>query len=421
MSSGRNMKQKVYFKTFGCRTNLFDTQVMLAHLKDFEHTCKEDQADIIVLNSCTVTNDADYSARAYAKKMSALGKKVYFTGCGSNSQGLKLFESGHVFGVFGHDAKEQINTLLHAKEGFFHADSLAHVDSSIVPLFVGKTRAFVKIQEGCDFKCSYCVIPLVRGKSRSLPESQILTQCQVLAQNGVLEIVLTGTNVGSYGKETGSNIARLIKNIARLEGIKRVRIGSLEPSQIDAEFLELLDHPILERHLHIALQHSHDSMLKRMRRRNRTHSDRQLLERIALKGFALGTDFIVGHPYESESLWQEALQNFKALPLTHLHPFIYSARAGTLSSTMGARVRGDVAKQRLRTISACVQEKNHAFRMRAQNTPLEVLVESYKDGYYHGSDQYFNPVVISAPRDLRAQWVRLENYQVQRERSYAAL
>ncbi|WP_104757787.1 tRNA (N(6)-L-threonylcarbamoyladenosine(37)-C(2))-methylthiotransferase MtaB [Helicobacter salomonis] len=415
------MKQKVYFKTFGCRTNLFDTQVMLAHLRDFEHTQREDQADIVVLNSCTVTNDADYSARAYARKMSALGKKVYLTGCGAHTQGLKLFEQGHAFGVFGHDRKEQINTLLHAKEGFFHADNLAHVDSSIVPLFVGKTRAFVKIQEGCDFKCSYCVIPLVRGKSRSLPESQILEQCQVLAQSGVLEIVLTGTNVGSYGKETRSNIARLIKRIARIEGIKRVRIGSLEPSQIDAEFLELLDHPILEKHLHIALQHSHDSMLKTMRRRNRTHSDRQLLEKIATKGFALGTDFIVGHPYESEEIWQSALENFKKLPLTHLHPFIYSARAGTPSSTMPERVRGDVAKKRLQSLSACVQENNRAFRTRTQNTPLEVLVESYKEGHYCGSDQYFNPVKIASTQDLRGKWVRLETYQVQKDITYATL
>ncbi|WP_104732130.1 tRNA (N(6)-L-threonylcarbamoyladenosine(37)-C(2))-methylthiotransferase MtaB [Helicobacter salomonis] len=415
------MKQKVYFKTFGCRTNLFDTQVMLAHLRDFEYTQREDQADIVVLNSCTVTNDADYSARAYAKKMSTLGKKVYFTGCGAGTQGLKLFEQGHAFGVFGHDRKEQINTLLQAKEGFFHADSLAHVDSSIVPLFVGKTRAFVKIQEGCDFKCSYCVIPLVRGKSRSLLESQILEQCQVLAQSGVLEIVLTGTNVGSYGKETRSNIARLIKRIARIEGIKRVRIGSLEPSQIDAEFLELLDHPILEKHLHVALQHSHDTMLKHMRRRNRTHSDLQLLEKIASKGFALGTDFIVGHPYESEEIWQSALENFKKLPLTHLHPFIYSARAGTLSSTMPERVRGDVAKKRLQSLSACVQTNNHTFRVRTQDTPLEVLVESYKEGHYCGSDQYFNPVKIASTQDLRGKWVRLDTYHVQKDITYATL
>ncbi|WP_121756388.1 tRNA (N(6)-L-threonylcarbamoyladenosine(37)-C(2))-methylthiotransferase MtaB [Helicobacter felis] len=415
------MKEKVYFKTFGCRTNLYDTQVMLAHLKDFERVESLEEAQIVVLNSCTVTNDADYTARAYAKKVHALGKKVYFTGCGANSQGLKLFEQGHAFGVFGHDRKEQINTLLQTPEKFFYADSLTHVERSIVPDFVGKTRAFVKIQEGCDFKCSYCVIPLVRGKSRSLIEDQILDQVRVLAQKGIVEIVLTGTNVGSYGKETRSNIARLIKRIARIEGIKRVRIGSLEPSQIDAEFLELLDHPILEKHLHIALQHSHDTMLKHMRRRNRTHSDRALLEKIASKGFALGTDFIVGHPYESEEIWQSALENFKQLPLTHIHPFIYSPRSGTLSSTMQNRVNGKIAKERLQVIKTQVQTNNHAFRqhVKAEQHVLEVLVESYKEGLYHGSDQYFNPIEIRAKEDLRGQWIHVSDYDVREDKNYA--
>ncbi|WP_104628921.1 tRNA (N(6)-L-threonylcarbamoyladenosine(37)-C(2))-methylthiotransferase MtaB [Helicobacter bizzozeronii] len=416
------MKQKVYFKTFGCRTNLFDTQVMLAHLKAFERVDCEQEADIVVLNSCTVTNDADYSARAYAKKMHALGKRVFFTGCGANTQGHKLFKSRHVFGVFGHDHKEQIDALLQQEQSFFYEDKQEKLDQGLLQEFIGKTRAFVKIQEGCDFKCSYCIIPSVRGKSRSLPENQILEQCQVLAQSGALEIVLTGTNVGSYGKDTQSNMAGLIKKIAQNTPIKRIRIGSLEPSQMDSEFLELLDHPILEKHLHIALQYSHDSMLKRMRRANRVKSDRALFEHIASKGFALGTDFIVGHPFEDESIWQQAWENFKQLPLTHIHPFIYSPRAGTPSSTMGNRVPGNIAKARLRQIKAQVQAQNLAFRqvLRAQGQVLEVLVESYKEGYYYGHDQYFNPIKIQASQDLCGKWVACRDYEVLEGGNYAA-
>ncbi|TSA87026.1 tRNA (N(6)-L-threonylcarbamoyladenosine(37)-C(2))-methylthiotransferase MtaB [Helicobacter mehlei] len=416
------MKQKVYFKTFGCRTNLFDTQVMLAHLKAFERVDCEQEADIVVLNSCTVTNDADYSARAYAKKMHALGKRVFFTGCGANTQGHRLFKSGHVFGVFGHDHKTQIDGLLQQEKSFFYEDKQEKLDQSLLQEFVGKTRAFVKIQEGCDFKCSYCIIPSVRGKSRSLSENQILEQCQVLAQSGVLEVVLTGTNVGSYGKDTKSNMAGLIKKIAQNTPIKRIRIGSLEPSQIDAEFLELLDHPILEKHLHIALQHSHDSMLKRMRRVNRVKSDRVLFEHIASKGFALGTDFIVGHPFEDEPTWQQAWENFKQLPLTHIHPFIYSPRAGTPSSTMPNRINGSVARTRLNQIKHYVQGNNLAFRqaLRVQGQVLEVLVESYKEGYYYGHDQYFNPIKIQASQDLCGQWVEFRDYEVLEDGNYAA-
>ncbi|CRF40391.1 tRNA (N(6)-L-threonylcarbamoyladenosine(37)-C(2))-methylthiotransferase MtaB [Helicobacter ailurogastricus] len=415
------MKQKVYFKTFGCRTNLFDTQVMLAHLKDFEHTNSEELADIVVLNSCTVTNDADYSARAYAKKMHALNKKVYFTGCGANKEGRKLLENKQVSGVFGHDHKTQINRLL-SQEGFFYEDKQTELESTLLTNFVGKTRAFVKIQEGCDFKCSYCIIPLVRGKSRSLERTHILKQIDLLAQAGILEVVLTGTNVGSFGLDRGDSLAKLVKEIAKTP-IKRVRIGSLEPAQIDAEFLELLDHPILEKHLHIALQHSHDTMLRWMRRRNRTHTDMALLEKVASKGFAIGTDFIVGHPHEDENIWQEALDNFKKLPLTHIHPFIYSVRSGTPSSKMPNRVNGNIAKERLNQIKNCVQNNNLAFRqsLKAQGVALEVLVEGFKGGVYLGHDQFFNPVHLSSQEDLSGRWVVLTDYEVRADASFAAL
>ncbi|WP_163532336.1 tRNA (N(6)-L-threonylcarbamoyladenosine(37)-C(2))-methylthiotransferase MtaB [Helicobacter suis] len=418
------MKQKVYFKTFGCRTNLFDTQVMLAHLKDFESTDHEEEAQIVVLNSCTVTNDADYSARSYAKKATRLGKKVYFTGCGANTQGLQLFQSGHVFGVFGHDHKEEINALLQEKQGFFHEDKQEHLDQILLSNFVGKTRAFVKIQEGCDFRCSYCIIPTVRGQSRSLNQDHVLKQITMLSQAGVLEVVLTGTNVGSYGLDRNTNLARLILKIADSTSIKRVRIGSLEPSQINTEFLDLLDHPILERHLHIALQHSHDNMLRRMRRRNRVSSDIKLLEKIASKGFAIGTDFIVGHPYEDELTWQEALLNFKQLRLTHIHPFIYSVRNNTPSSKMplSVRVPGDIAKTRLDQIKTHVAMQNLAFRqqLRENKEVLEVIVESFKAPYYRGYDQYFNPVKILSKQNLKG-LVCLNTYEVRADANYATL
>ncbi|BCZ19057.1 tRNA (N(6)-L-threonylcarbamoyladenosine(37)-C(2))- methylthiotransferase MtaB [Helicobacter sp. NHP19-012] len=415
------MKQKVYFKTFGCRTNLFDTQVMLAHLKDFERTTSEDLADIVVLNSCTVTNDADYSARAYAKKMHTLDKKVYFTGCGANKEGRKLLENKQVSGVFGHDHKTQINRLL-SQEGFFYEDKQQELEGTLLKSFVGKTRAFVKIQEGCDFKCSYCIIPQVRGKSRSLERAHILKQIDLLADSGVLEVVLTGTNVGSFGLDYGDSLAKLIKEIAKTP-IKRVRIGSLEPAQMDSEFLELLDHPILEKHLHIALQHSHDTMLRWMRRRNRTHMDLALLQKVASKGFAIGTDFIVGHPHEDETIWQEALENFKQLPLTHIHPFIYSVRDGTPSSKMPNRVRGDIAKARLRQIKECVQANNLAFRqnLKDRDVALEVLVEGLKGGFYLGHDQFFNPIRLSSNEDLRGQWVVLEDYEVELDSNFVAV
>ena len=410
---------KVFFKTFGCRTNLFDTQVMRENLKSFEITENEEEADIIIVNSCTVTNGADAGVRSYVNKVHRSGKRVYFTGCGIKTQGKNLFEKDLVFGGFSHMHKEQIDTFLQQGERFFYQEEglESHIDKTIVSEFAGKVRAFIKIQEGCDFACSYCIIPSVRGIARSYREGDILRQVGILAQGGVSEVVLTGTNVGSYGKDSGSNIAKLIKEIAKIDGIVRVRVGSLEPSQIDSEFLELLECDFLEKHLHIALQHTHDSMLAIMNRQNRVESDYRLLEHISSKGFAIGTDFIVAHPGETPQVWQEALENLRTLPLTHIHPFIYSVRDNTPSAKMKLETNGKEAKARLHQVNALIAEKNLAFRQRGQE--LRVLIESQEAGRYSGLDQFFNRIWVESERALSGQWLEICEYEVNERGNYA--
>ena len=153
--------QKVYFKTFGCRTNQFDTQIMISKLREFELSDEEQNADIIVVNSCTVTNGADSSVRNYIASVQRKnpGAKVVLAGCGAHSKGDTLFTQKKVFGVMGHSEKENINTILQKAQPFYEIGDLEHIDSTIVEEFVGKSRAFIKIQEGCDFRCSYCIIP----------------------------------------------------------------------------------------------------------------------------------------------------------------------------------------------------------------------------------------------------------------------
>ncbi|PAF48545.1 tRNA (N(6)-L-threonylcarbamoyladenosine(37)-C(2))-methylthiotransferase MtaB [Helicobacter sp. 12S02634-8] len=414
------MRQKVFFKTFGCRTNLFDTQVMRENLKNFEYVDDEESADIIVVNSCTVTNGADSGSRSYVNRMHASGKRIYFTGCGVKTQGKNLFEKDLAFGVFGHSQKENIDTFLSQDQKFFYDDALneMHLDTTIVSEFVGKSRAFIKIQEGCDFACSYCVIPSVRGRARSMDTQMILKQVRVLADGGISEVVLTGTNVGSYGRDKGSNIAKLIKSLACIDGIKRIRVGSLEPAQIDGEFLELLDSEFLEKHLHIALQYTENSMLERMNRHNRFEQDYKLLEFIAQKGFAIGTDFIVGHPGESEGVWERAFANAKTLPLTHLHPFIYSIRDNTPSATMQPVVNGAIAKERLHQLNDLVEEKNLHFRkaLQAKQKVLQVLIEGHQESpqgsVYSGLDEYFNKVRIHTQTPLESKWLQIRDYEV---------
>ena len=406
-------RKKVYFKTFGCRTNQFDTQVMMSKLREFELSNDEHSSDIIVVNSCTVTNGADSSVRNYISSMKRKNPdaKVILAGCGSHSKGESLFEDKKVFGVMGHSEKENINEILKVETPFYEIGDLKHIDSTIVEEFVGKSRAFIKIQEGCDFRCSYCIIPAVRGDARSHKEETILEQVTKLAANGFGEFILTGTNVGSYGQDHHTSMAKLLKKMSTIRGVRRIRIGSLEPIQIDDEFLELLDEPWMAKHLHIALQHTSDKMLELMNRRNSYNTDLELFNKIAGKGYALGTDFIVGHPGEDEKEWKEAIDRVKTLPLTHVHAFSYSKRDNTVSATMKPEVRGNIAKDRHRELTEIIKAKNFAFR-REHRDDLEVLLENGKDDVYHGFDQYFNRVEIKSEEDLSSNWVLLNNVEV---------
>ncbi len=410
-------KQKVYFKTFGCRTNVVDSQIMMSKLEDFEVTLDEFEADIIVINSCTVTNSADSTARGYINslKKSSKNPRVVFTGCGVWTKGEGLFKENKIDALFGASEKENINALLKNESRFFEAGDLNHIDNTIIENMIGKSRAFIKIQEGCDFRCSYCIIPYVRGNSRSYNEEKILEQIKLLASNGFGEFILTGTNLGSYGKgvEGKDGLALLLQKISQIKGVRRVRLGSVEPIQITEQFKELLDESWMGKHLHIALQHTTKEMLNLMNRRNKLKSDLELFEFIASKNYALGTDFIIGHPGESESIWREAMENIKKFPLTHLHGFTYSKRDGTPSATMSGQVSGDIAKNRLAELTSIIDEKNYAFR--SKQTNLEVLIEQKKDNIYLGYDQFFNQIEVTSKADLVGDWIQLSKFNIDKE------
>jgi len=367
----------------------------------------EEEADIIIINSCTVTNFADRDLRQYINKWKS--KDIMLTGCAAYTQGEKLFKEGKVKAVLGHKYKEEIKNYLD-----FRGVKLGDFDfkNSKILKEITKTKAFIKIQEGCDFECAYCIIPFVRGQSRSLDESVILEEIKLLARNGISEFVLTGINMGSYGKDTNTTLSELIKKISDIRGVKRIRLGSLEPSQIDDELINLTQNGVLEKHLHIALQHTSDKMLRIMKRRNRVKQTLELFNDLAKKGIALGTDFIVGHPGESEEIWQEALENFKKYPLTHIHIFRYSPRDGTLSAKMKQDVPGDVAKKRAKILEEIV--KNNNFKFRSKKMPLLVHVEDFKNGYFVGYDEYYNKMLLKGDFN-KGEWVRVENYEVKDE------
>lgn len=411
--------QKIFFKTFGCRTNIYDTELLKSYIKDYEITNDEEVADIVVINSCTVTNSADSGVRNYINGVKRRGAKVILTGCGAVSKGKELFASG-IFGVLGASKKSDLNELLKQEKPFFELGNLNSVDKNIVTNYENHTKAFIKIQEGCNFNCSYCIIPSVRGRARSMDEAMILKEARILAQNGYNELVLTGTNIGSYGKDTNSSLGKLLANLGKISGIRRIRLGSIEPSQIDESFREILKEEWLERHLHIALQHTSEAMLKIMRRRNNAFSDLELFNELSSLGFALGTDYIVGHPGESEEIWAEAVENFKKFPITHLHAFVYSPRRDTHSATLKSDVSGDVAKARLKVLQGIALQNNENFRKK-HNETLKILVEQKNGDFYEGFDQFYNKAKISSQKDITKEWLEVSEYEIKPDANYAKI
>ena len=413
---------KVYFKTFGCRTNIYDTELLKSYVKNYEIVNDDNITDIIVVNSCTVTNGADSGVRNYINSMRNSGKKVILTGCGAVSKGDELFKSSAIFGVLGASNKSKIDEMLGKSEPFYELGDLNFIDKNIVSNYENHTKAFIKIQEGCDFACSYCIIPSVRGFSRSIDENIILKEAKILASNGYSEIVLTGTNIGSYGKGNNTTLGKLVANLGKINGIKRIRLGSIEPSQIDDSFREILSEPWLERHLHIALQHTSQEMLTIMNRRNRALRDLDLFCELSSMGFALGTDFIVAHPGESKKIWSEAVENFIKFPLTHIHAFIFSPRNGTKSASMSIDVSPQIAKERLKTLQNIVSQNNIKFRQNNAHKPLEVLVEkSCGDDIYEGWDQYYNKIKIKSSKNISKEWINITNYDIMQEFNYAQI
>ena len=414
---------KIYFKTFGCRTNIYDTEFMKNFVKSHEIVANEHDADIIVVNSCTVTNGADSDVRNYINRANRENKRVLMTGCGAISRGKELFDTKKVFGVFSMDEKQNIDEFLSRQTKFISINQQNKIDKNIVTHFENHAKAFIKIQEGCDFSCSYCIIPSVRGRARSLDEMMILNEAQNLIKNGFNELILTGTNIGSYGKDTGSNLGKLLQKIGRISGLKRVRLGSIEPSQIDESFREVLKESWIERHLHIALQHTSQKMLTIMRRRNRAFRDIELFGELANLGFALGTDYIVGHPGESDEIWAEALENFKKFYITHIHAFIYSPRDGTLSAKMGAGINGTIAKTRLKTLQNIVFLNNFQFRqnLRKNSVNLDVLIERKNGEYFEGYDQFYNKTLIKSDKNLTKKWVEIKDCNVETNANLAQL
>lgn len=399
-----SFNKKVAFYTLGCKVNQYETESIKNQLikKGYEEVSFEDKADIYIVNSCTVTSVADRKTRNMlrrAKKINPNGA-VIVTGCYAQTNSKELLEMEDIDYVVGNTDKSGIVNFIEDIENRTMEKLKNHnifLDSEYTEYEFATlremSRAYVKIQDGCNNFCSYCKIPFARGKSRSRQKDNILTEITKLSQEGFKEIILIGINLGAYGEdlENGGNFEDLLKDILKIEGIERVRIGSVYPDKISDEFIEMFSNPKLMPHLHISLQSCDDTVLKRMRRKYGSSLIEERLTKLrkAVPNMEYTADVIVGFPGESQEMFQNSCNLIDKIGFSGLHIFQYSDRENTLASTFEDKIDPKVKKERADELEKLKEIMEERERKKYLDRELKVLVEEEKDGYLYGYSENY--------------------------------
>lgn len=358
---------RVAIATFGCKLNQYETQQMLEQLKNngYEVVGIDEKADFYIINSCAVTSKASKEARMLAKRLKKRGKVIY-TGCDSY---LEKKLEGEVI-LAGNSFKNSIVEVLKKGEVNVSEESKFYPINSTITSFSEKSRAFVKIQEGCNNHCTYCIIPFLRGKERDKDENTVIEEIKKLSRS-YPEIVITGTNIGSY-----KDLKGLVKKISEIEGEFRVRISSIEPMYVDFELIDIVADSRVSKHLHIPLQSGSEKLLKLMGRRYKKERFRQIVEYCHKKGIFVGTDVIVGFYGEGEAEFKETYSFIEELPLSFGHVFSYSRRPFTPAEKINLELpRGPVARERNRILRELFSKKTAESIKSLQGKEVEVVVE----------------------------------------------
>ena len=410
--------RKIAFKTLGCRLNQFETDALAAQFKrhEFEVVDYAEDADIYIVNTCTVTNQGDTKSR---KAINQATKKphepvVIVTGCMVNSQKEKLQQLNGVTYFVENARKTSIFQLVdahfkgettspeHFKNdlfGFESADETFH------------TRSFIKIQDGCNNFCTFCIVPKVRGRAISRPVEDILDNIREVIGFGFKEIVLTGVNIGRY-EYNGTDFETLVEKILGLPGDFRVRISSIEPEGFGDKLFSLFSHPKLTPHLHLCLQSGSDRILLQMRRFYNLATFMNMVERIKTRypDFNLTTDIIVGFPGETEEDFRKTCEVIEDIGFSHIHTFKYSVRSGTRAERMTDQVPEPIKQERSRIIHSISEENKRKYRQSMTGKEQIVLVEKYnqRTGLAKGYGQHYIPVEFKSGENPHNRFVKVK-------------
>ncbi len=394
--------------TLGCKVNTYESNSYRQGLeeKGYQEVDFKDKADIYIINTCTVTNTAASKSRQKINQALKLNEDaiICVVGCLVQTSSDDILEKSSIDILVGASGKANLvsyieEALLNKKQTIMIEDVRENATFEMLPLdhFTHQKRAFLKIQDGCNQFCSYCIIPYARGKERSMNPDLVVLQAKALVKQGHQELVLSGIHTGRYGKEHACSLTDLMYKLIEVEGLKRIRISSIEMNEVTDRLLDLMENnDKIAKHLHIPLQSGSDTILKNMNRQYLTaaYYERLIEIRNRIPKIAITADVIVGFPQEDDSLFLETVSFIEKSQFTSLHVFPYSMRKNTIAATLKPQIENSVKKQRVHKLMEISNNQFVNYKQTFVNKTVSVLVEQKKNGYYFGHSSEYLPVYI---------------------------
>ena len=403
---------RVAVATLGCKVNQYESAGIVQTLKEsgFAHVPFNETAEVYIINTCTVTGKTDHQSRQLIRRAARNnpGAAILVTGCYAQTAPEEIVRIPEVALIAGNQEKMDILPLIREmargerKTVLSDIGKVKEFSTLEARSFPGRTRAFLKIQDGCDAFCSYCIVPYARGRSRSLPEKEVLARIATLGKSGYREVVLTGIHLGAYGRDLhpATDLLAILRYVEEKKPVARLRLSSLEPREITKDLLSFMSNSdVLCRHFHIPLQSGDDGILQLMGRDYDRTFFKSLIREISayLPDAAIGVDVMAGFPGEGEKEFAATMQLIEELPIAYLHVFPYSLRKGTKASLLPYQVSDAERKERAQLLGRLGKEKREAFAGRFLGKELTVLLEEKRDrntGWMQGFSDNYLPVLI---------------------------
>lgn len=403
---------KVAIQSLGCKVNLYESEYITDQFQKagYETVPFQEIADVYIINTCSVTNTSDVKSRKVIHQAIRRNPDACIVAIGCFIEANHDYHEDGVDILLGNANKSKVLEYVERywqtkqKANYFVTPIPEKFDDMTMSTFLGRTRAFIKIQDGCENFCSYCIIPYVRGKCRSKNFQTVLEEIQNYVQHGYKEVVLTGIHTGNYGVDLGTDFAALLREIVKINGLVRLRISSIEITELTDEVLQIIrDNDVIVDHLHIPLQAGSDKILRLMNRKYDLAYFKQKMEQIReiRPDISLTTDIIVGFPSETEEDFQDTLSFVREVQFSKVHVFPYSRRSGTVAADMAEQVPGDVKKDRVRRLLALSKELETEYMKKFIGKTLPVLMEVNRTDYSLGHTS--NYLLVKVPGEYQSE------------------